>query len=966
MINSILKKVFGSSNDRTIKKCFPLVKKINKQEEYFQTLNEEEIQNKTKEFQDIYQKTKNLDNLLIDAYALVKNACRRLCGKTIEYMNKKEVWDMIPFDVQLIGGIIMHQGGIAEMQTGEGKTLTATLPLYLNALTGNNIHLVTTNDFLAERDSQWVGAIFRYLGLTVGCIKSEMPPDERKEQYACNITYATNSEFGFDYLRDMGMATSQEELVQKGHFFAIIDEVDSILIDEARTPLIISGPVENEENYFTDLKKSIFKIYKHQQELCQQKIREAKEIFNNYEVKDAKFREGIKNLALVKLGMPRNKQLLELLEISLIRRELEKEELKYHSEKHKKLIHDLKEELYFSIEERFQETSFSEKGRDFLSKEEKQGFILPDIYIQLREIDENNSLSDEKKENLKKKAHKDYETLRKKIHNISQLLKAYVLFEKDVHYIVGHGQVIIVDENTGYPMPGRRFSDGLHQALEAKENVKIEKETQTLATITIQNYFRMYKKLAGMTGTAETEATEFKDIYKLTVASIPTHKSSKRKDNHDVLYKNKRDKYTGIVEEIKKQHNTERPILVGTPTVEVSETLSILLKNAGIRHNVLNARRHEDEANIIVNAGHKGSITIATNMAGRGTDIKLGDGVKELGGLFVLGAAKHDSRRIDRQLRGRCARQGDLGETKFFISLEDELMRIFGSDRITPLLERFGFKDGENIGGRILTSLIERSQKRVEQQNFSQRKRTLEYDDVMNSQRKIIYKLRYNALINDKPRERILEILENTLTNNIIDFSKSYNFDSILENYLKEKFPFDINFDKDKKSPKELTKVICDIIIQKYTEKISDEIKQENIEEMEKYILITAIDKLWKEHLHSMDQLRQNVQFSSIAQKDPLIVYRQEAFKVFIELEKNIAEEIVKNMFTSIDELIEIENFMHNLPQEFKSDASLQEEILASQVKDFHSYAVLSNEKSNQRKKSSTKSNKKPKRKRKK
>ena len=912
MLGKLKKKLFFSSNDKFVRDCKPLVKKINALEKDLQALNEEELKNKTIEFKKRLEQGENLLDLLPEAYAVIKNTCRRLYGQTIYYMGRQEEWNMVPYDVQIIGAIAMAQGNIAEMQTGEGKTLTATMPLYLHALTGKNVQLVTSNDFLAKRDSQWVGTIFTYLGLTVGCLQNSMSPEERIKEYNCDITYATNSELGFDYLRDMGMATHKEQLVQRNHYFVIIDEIDSILIDEARTPLIISGPVEDDSNrLYKTLKPAVTKIYNKQKLYCDSLVMEIKNSLKTNLQSRKLPQETLEKLVIIRMGLPNNKQLLELLETPFIRRAVEKYELKLIGDAKKNQKFSLRKNLFFFLDEKTQDCALTEMGKENISKQGEE-LTLPNLMEILQNIELNTELSNEEKSTQKDFAQTNYHLIVKKNHILAQLLRAYTLFQRDVQYIVHKSEIVIVDENTGYAMPGRRFSQGLHQALEAKEGVTIQEENQTLATITIQNYFRIYEKIAGMTGTAETEAGEFLDIYKLNVRCIPTNKPGIRIDQNDQIYMNKHDKYLAIVEEITKHHEEGRAILVGTPTVAVSETISELLKKNKIIHNVLNARRHDDEAKIISNAGVTGAITIATNMAGRGTDIKIDATVKKLGGLLVIIAAKHESRRIDRQLKGRSARQGDPGETIAFVSLEDELMRLFGSDRITAILERIGTKPGESLSNPLLTISIERAQKKIESKNFGQRKRTLEYDDVMNLQRKIIYRLRKDTLFTEKPRKKIFDILSNNLEN-LIKNSIQQKEDSsmLINNWLTKVFPFNIDLDILQKTnnQKEIFDNFYGQIIDEYKEKIKFEDDSE-IKELERFVILNSIDKLWKDHLHAMDDLRQNVQFSVVAQKDPLITYKNEAYQLFNALQENISEDILSNMFRSFTSLAAFENFL--------------------------------------------------------
>ncbi len=767
MLTNILKAIFGSKSARDVKRMTPLVNRINKLEEEYQKLTDDQLKAKTQEFKDRLANGETLDDILCEAFATVKNACRRLCGTTAVVCDHELTWDMIPFNVQIIGGIALHKKKIAEMATGEGKTLVATMPLYLNALTGKNCQLVTVNDYLAKRDSEWMGLVYKYLGLTVGCIQNEMNPEERRAQYACDITYGTNSEFGFDYLRDMGMASSKEQLVQRDHYFAIIDEVDSILIDEARTPLIISGPVANSTHQFDSLKPAIADLYNRQNLLCARLVQEAKTVLDNENSTDEQQEEAITKLLQVKMGMPQHKKLLRVLEDPEILKRVEKAELMARSEQNRGLLQEIQSDLFFSMEERNHEADLTEKGRSLISGDDPNAFVLPDLLESLHDIDVDPKFSDAEKIQKKQEFQEQFALKSEKLHDISQLLRAYCLYEKDVHYVVQDGKVLIVDEHTGRILPGRRFSEGLHQALEAKENVTIEEETQTFATITIQNYFRLYEKLAGMTGTAETEASEFHQIYKLDVMVIPTNKPCRRVDYNDCVYKTKREKFNAILKEVEAHYKTGQPVLLGTISVEDSEILSRMLKMRNIPHNVLNAKNHARESEIVARAGEKFAVTVATNMAGRGTDIKLAPGVAELGGLYVIGSSRHDSRRIDRQLRGRSARQGDPGASRFYVSLEDNLMRIFGSDRIVKIMERFGLEEGEELQHPWLNKSIETAQRRVEQHYFSIRKRTLEYDDVMNKQREVIYGIRKEILLNDSSRDFIFDTVEDEVERRI-------------------------------------------------------------------------------------------------------------------------------------------------------------------------------------------------------
>src|ERR1041385_1786450 len=718
--------------------------------------------------------------IMPEAFAVVKNACRRLCGREIIVRGHPLKWEMVPFDVQLIGGMGLHMGKIAEMATGEGKTLVATLPVFLNAITGRGVHVVTVNDYLAARDSEWMGAVYRFLGLSVGCILHDQPPNVRREQYNCDITYGTNAEFGFDYLRDNGMATRKDEQVRRVHYYAIVDEVDSILIDEARTPLIISGPaVVTYDEQYAQYKPQVGSLYQAQEPLCNRFLSEAETLLvklrppdgSNVSNGEVTEREVGRLLYRVKVGQPKSEGLLKLLEDPENLRLMNQAELQLHADQKKVELYAEKEELFFAIDEKSHEADLTEKGRNFLSPKDPDAFMLPDLTTALHEIDAGPEADARKRIEAKTKVQQEFETKAQRIHAIAQLLKAYTLYQKDVQYVVQDNKVIIVDENTGRLMPGRRWSDGRHQAVEAKEEVAIERETQTLATITIQNYFRLYQKLAGMTGTAETEAQEFFDIYKLGVLVIPTNRPIARKDGNDSVYKTKREKYAAVLKEIKEIHSQGRPILVGTISVEVSEHLSRMLKREGIIHSVLNAKYHEQEAEIVARAGQRGAVTIATNMAGRGTDIKLGEGVAALGGLHVIGTERHESRRIDRQLRGRCARQGDPGSSHFFIGLEDDLMRLFGSDRIVKMMEKMGLEEGQELEHPLLNRSIQQAQKRVEQHNFQIRKRTLEYDDVMNKQREVIYGFRNEIIHSDDVRDRLMDIMEEVVIAKVAEFT---------------------------------------------------------------------------------------------------------------------------------------------------------------------------------------------------
>ena len=956
MIGFIVKKFIGSKNDREIKRLRPLVVQINAIEAELQKLPDDALRQKTaawkeelSKIQDNAELALKLGEILPEAFAVVKNACRRLWGKEIIVRDHPLKWEMIPFDVQLIGGYALHSKRIAEMATGEGKTLVATLPIYLNALSGRGVHLVTVNDYLAARDSEWMGAIYKFLGLTVGCILHDQSPNVRREQYNCDITYGTNAEFGFDYLRDNGMASRKEEQVQRGHYYAIVDEVDSILIDEARTPLIISGPsVVTFDEQYANFKAQVETLFHVQERLCNRFLSEAGELMrklrpedgSNVQDADALERQIGLLLFRVKCGQPRSEALMKVLENPENLRLMNQAELQLHADQKKTELYAEKEQLFFAIDEKSHEADLTEKGRTYLSPKDPDAFMLPDLATALHEIDAGPEPDPRKRLEAKTKLQQDFETKAQRIHAISQLLKAYCLYLKDVQYVVQDNKVVIVDENTGRLMSGRRWSDGLHQAVEAKEGVAIERETQTLATITIQNYFRLYHKLAGMTGTAETEASEFFDIYKLGVLVIPTNKPVARNDANDSIYKTRREKYNAVLKEIKEIHGQGRPILVGTISVEVSEHLSRMLKREGIIHSVLNAKYHQQEAEIVSRAGQRGGVTIATNMAGRGTDIKLGLGVPEAGGLHVIGTERHEARRIDRQLRGRCARQGDPGSSHFFISLEDDLMRLFGSDRIVKYMEKMGLEEGQELEARLLNRSIEQAQKRVEQHNFQIRKRTLEYDDVMNKQREVIYGFRNEIIHAPDVRDRLMDIMEEVVLQKVEEFSTSaadFNEWKVraLSDWVNLNFPLGIaerEFIKAAESGKDepvkgslydglsaaqfaVCNFVSDSVRKAYDLKISFE-NPEALKEVERYTVLSAIDRLWQEHLYEMDSLRYSIGLRGYGQRDPLIEYKAEAFKIFDELMVNIKTEICHNIFRSASSLMAFENFLRNVPQQ--------------------------------------------------
>ncbi|HEY0791578.1 MAG TPA: preprotein translocase subunit SecA [Chthoniobacterales bacterium] len=923
MVSMILKAVLGSKHQRDLRRIRPMVEKINRFDQEYGALTEEQLREKTarwkaelSQIEEPVALARRLNEVLPEAFACVKNAARRLCGKTWLICEQPITWNMVHFDVQLIGGIALHEGKIAEMATGEGKTLVATCPLYLNALSGRGVHLVTVNDYLARRDAEWMGELFRFLGLTVGCIQHDQEPSLRKQQYECDVTYGTNSEFGFDYLRDNGMATTKDQQVQRGYFFAIVDEVDSILIDEARTPLIISGPATVSSHQYDKFKPLVEQLVKRQTMACNRLIGDARETL---EKKDLEL--GGRLLFKVKLGQPRNKGLLRAMEDPENRKAMDKAELSFYQDSRKEDLVALKEELFFTIDEKHQEADLSEMGRTFLNPDDANAFMLPDLITEYTEIDLNPTLTPAEKEERKRQKQQYCDAQAERIHNISQLLRAYCLFEKDVDYVVEENKVLIVDEHTGRKMPGRRWSDGLHQAVEAKEGVQIDRETQTLATITIQNYFRLYHKLGGMTGTAETEANEFHDIYKLDVLVIPTNRPVVRKDNNDRIYKTRREKYHAAVEEIKSCHANGQPVLVGTASVEASELLSRMLKREKIPHNVLNAKFHRQEAEIVARAGQRGTVTISTNMAGRGTDIKLGEGVPDLGGLHVLGTERHESRRVDRQLRGRCARQGDPGSSRFYVSFEDDLMRNFGaSERMTSMMERFGLKDGEELEHPWLNRSVETAQKRVEQRNYMMRKRTLDFDDVMNKQREVVYTLRNETLETGEPRKLIFEIVDEVIPERVKSYLEDAdggepNYEGLL-NWVNSTFPLGLNratAELDKKGVDENTQFLIDRIKQSYQQKVGHE-EAEAVIGLERYIILNAIDRLWQEHLYAMDGLREGIYLRSYGQKDPLVEYKTEAYDMFSLLMASIKAEVLNNLFRSTTNLMAFEQFLASLP----------------------------------------------------
>jgi preprotein translocase subunit SecA len=940
MFKKFVRKLFGGNKqERDMRTLNPIITRINEEFEILENLSDEDLKAKTEEFRSRLKDGeglndgKSLDDIIPEVYAVMKEACRRHLGKKWEAAGSEITWNMVPFDVQLAGAIALHQGKIAEMATGEGKTLAAIMPLYLNALEGKGSHLITVNDYLAKRDSEWMKPIFEFLGLSVGCILTDMEPATRREMYKCDITYGTNNEFGFDYLRD-NMTTSKEFMVQRGHNYAIVDEVDSVLIDEARTPLIISGPVDRSTQRYDLLKPKVEELIQKQSYLVNKLLTDASKLLD--ETPDD---PDIGLLLLrAKKGAPKTKRLLKFLQEGALVKLVDKTEAEFMVDKR---VPELEAELYFIIDEKGHSIDLTEKGRVALSPHQPENFVIPDLVDEIAKLELSPDLTSSQKEKMKEEIHKTHEIRSEEIHNISQLLRAYSLFEKDVEYIVQDNKVIIVDEYTGRLMPGRRWSDGLHQAVEAKESVKIEKETQTLATITIQNYFRLYTTLAGMTGTAETEAQEFVHTYGMDVIVMPTNKPIRRIDCSDHIYRTKREKYNAIIEEIRRLNSLKLPVLVGTVSVEVSELLSRMLKRAKISHNVLNAKNHSREAEIIRDAGKPGTITIATNMAGRGTDIKLGEGVVKCDqccikcdedcneknecagiktkkdytdceefcecGLQIIGTERHESRRIDRQLRGRSGRQGDPGCSQFFISLEDDLMRLFGSEKLGKILDWLGMQEGEEIQHGRLNSYIEKAQQKIESINFGRRKHTLEYDDIMNKQREAIYGLRREILLGELEDLRNIfldisgESIEEEFNRNFSNGSKDlpdWNLNGFFD-WVKKCVPeFNISLIEydDGSNFDDILPLIMKQVKDAYNRRI--EIFGEDMtKNLSRAIMLRFIDMDWQDHLLGIDELREGIHLRAYAQRDPLIEYQREATELFYEMMYNINKEIFSHLF---------------------------------------------------------------------
>ena len=939
---------------------------------------------------------KVLDEILPDAFAIMKSTARRFkenpeirvkatdfdrtLSTTKEFVTidgdyavwqnhwmaggNEMTWDMVHYDVQLIGGIVLHQGKIAEMATGEGKTLVATLPVFLNALAGKGVHVVTVNDYLSKRDSEWMGPLYMFHGLSVDCIDKHQPnSDARRKAYSCNITFGTNNEFGFDYLRD-NMATSMNDLVQKKHHFAIVDEVDSVLIDDARTPLIISGPVpKGEDQQFMEYKPLVERLYSTQKTLVNQLLNDAKKLIAEGNEKDG----GVLLFRAYK-GYPKYKPLIKFLSEPGMKQLLQKVE-NYYIQDNEREMPFITDELYFVINEKQHSVDMTDKGRDLITRnlEDSNFFVLPDVGASISEV-QKSDLTPEEKQVKKDEILADFALKSERVHTVNQLLKAYTMFDKEIDYIIQDGKIKIVDEQTGRIMEGRRWSDGLHQAVEAKENVKVEAATQTFATITLQNYFRMYHKLAGMTGTAETEAGEFWSIYKLDVVVIPTNRPVARHDQNDLIYKTKKAKYDAVINKIVELTNEGRPVLVGTTDVETSELLSRMLRLRGIQHQVLNAKQHAREAEVVKHAGEKGTVTIATNMAGRGTDIKLSDEVKAAGGLAIIGTERHDSRRVDRQLRGRSGRQGDPGSSIFYISLEDKLMRLFGSERIAGVVDKLGMQENEALEAPMLNSSIERAQKKVEENNFGIRKRLLEYDDVMNSQREVVYTKRRNALSGERVEIDVMNMMQD-IAQILVDKCEGMDYESFSETIMTS-LSIDLGFDEEYYShakPADMVQKLHEHMLQTYARRmetmlqraypiikevyekqgaiyqniaipISDGRKmmtlsvnlkkayesegKEIARALSKSITLWQIDEKWKEHLRDMDDLKQSVQNATYEQKDPLLIYKFESFNLFSQMLEELNKDVLSFLMRAFIPLRDASEAKAPAPQQRKNDMS--------------------------------------------
>lgn len=926
----LLKKIFGSAQDRLLVRYDKIKDQINKKSLELENLSKEQLRAKTDDLRALITSGTNPDTLLIEAFAVFKCMCQKLLGEEIDVMGNKMSWELVPYDVQLLGAASLHEGGCVQMQTGEGKTLTATMPLYFNAL-WQKTHLVTVNDYLAQRDCEWTGHVLRELGITTGFLANAQSPQERAAIYRCDVVYGTASEFGFDYLRDNSMAQRKEHQVQISHDFVIIDESDSILIDEARTPLIISGPAGESRHLYPEIKDITATLIKEQKLQSALWMKEAKETLdvlkitkNEKDITKAKrssedqesLNKAIDSLWKVSKTTPRHRMLKKLKENPNIRSLLDARDLYYYNDVNKSEREETLNELLIVVDEKRGDYELSDKGIDLWASLQKdrantsQDFVMLNLGDEFLKVDEDNSLSEEDKMQARIALQKEDELRKERVHNLRQLLKAHLLMEKDVDYIVADGKVVIIDENTGRPQPGRRFSDGLHQAIEAKENLKIQGETQTYASITLQNYFRLYKKRAGMSGTCSTEAKEFKEIYNMEVIEIPTNLPCQRVDAPDSVYITQREKFQAILKRVKEIHESGRPILIGTESVDISEKLSRVFHAQKLPHTVLNAKNHAKEAQIVSDAGQKGAITISTNMAGRGTDIKLGEGVAKLGGLHVLGTSRSSSRRIDRQLRGRCARQGDPGSTEFYVSFEDQLIRLFANDNMNALVQSYRPQEGEAIVSSMLSTAIENAQKRVEQHHYSMRKHTLEYDNVMNNQRAEIYALRGELLTGTDILQTCNHFIEETV-DIILDHtahSEHHSPQEIAELFLNEvraifpvpKLGEGINFSDMSAASDELKLRLVksfDAKLSFLKERVGEVVGKEQMEKLLAQMMLHRLDQLWQVHLEQMDQARANVQLRSLGQKDPLMEYKDEAFALFEQLNEQLKFRVCEDLF---------------------------------------------------------------------
>ena len=957
---SFLKGIIPSKSDREVKRLWLSVDRINEVWESYKKMADAELPKQTEEFVARIREGETLDEIMPEAFALVKEACRRLLGKKWTVTGLETTWDMVPFDVQLIGGMVLHEGKVAEMRTGEGKTLVATMPLYLNALAKEGAHLVTVNDYLALRDREWMGPVYESLGLTVGCIQQGMEPTERKPHYNADITYGTNNEFGFDYLRD-NMVGRWQDKVQRGFGYAIVDEVDIILVDEARTPLIISGPVEATDKGFDKLTPQVRRIFGQQSLLANRLAAEGLKLLDGEEESDAGIR-----LLTVRRGSPKNKKLIEAEQRQGVKSLIERTELNFIRDKR---FPEIDEKLYFVIDEKDHSVALTDMGRKELAPGDPDAFVLPDLGEELARVDHYTSVTPQEKLKAREEVYQRYAQKSELLHSFHALLKAFSLFEKDVDYVVQDGKVIIVDEFTGRLMPGRRFSDGLHSALEAKENVRVQGDTQTFATITLQNYFRMYRKLAGMSGTAMTLAGELFAVYKRDVVAIPTNEPGRRIDYPDIVHKTRAGKYNAVVDEIETWHESGRPILVGTTSVDVSQVISDMLRRRKISHVVLNAKFHQHEGEIIKDAGQPGAVTIATNMAGRGTDIKLGPGVvkgegcylvehsggacahweAEPGrclkdvpcGLYIIGTERHEARRIDDQLRGRSGRQGDPGSSRFFLSLEDDLMRLFGSERVAKLMDQFGAKDDEPIEHALVTRAIEGAQKRVEERNREIRRHLLEYDDVMNRQREAVYTIRDTVLKDEEGVQGVegpggqapepqnsgsvrqgplrptpepdvlvrLRLVYDDMAKGLVDDfvdktvaagkrADEWDWDG-LRGELQMTFLADLQLGEDERreaTPESLRQILTDIASRRYDER-RQELGDKQFSNLCRSVFLYAIDSRWREHLYALDTLREGISLSAYGQKDPLVEYKRESFDLFQEMMRDLYKDALTMLF---------------------------------------------------------------------